>query len=165
MFCVLCALQKKVYSVAFWGIFWFVCFLLWPVGCSGQCCLISTYCEFFSFLIISSFIPLWLVKILDMISVSLNYLDLSCGLSTLENVLSMLEKNVYSAAVRQNVLYLSIKSLWSKVIQDTGCLGLVHGDDPGRWYGVGSGRGVQDWELMYTRGWFMSMYGKTSTVL
>ena len=34
-------------------------------------------------------------------------------------------------------------------IQDTGCLGLVHGDDPERCYGVGSGRGVQDWELMY----------------
>ena len=25
--------------------------------------------------------------------------------------------------------------------------------------------GVQDWELMYTRGEFMSMYGKTNTVL
>ena len=50
-------------------------------------------------------------------------------------------------------------------IQDTGCLGLVHGDDPERIYGVGGGRGVQDWELMYTRGGFMSMYGKTNTVL
>ena len=37
-------------------------------------------------------------------------------------------------------------------IQDTGCLGLVHGDDPERGYGVEGGRGVQDWELMYTRG-------------
>ena len=26
-------------------------------------------------------------------------------------------------------------------IQDTGCLGLVHGDDPERWYGVRGGRG------------------------
>ena len=51
------------------------------------------------------------------------------------------------------------------VIQDTGCLGLVCGDNPERWYGVGGGRGVQDWELMYTRGRFMSMYGKTNTVL
>ena len=50
-------------------------------------------------------------------------------------------------------------------IQDTGCLGLVHWDDSERWYGVGGGRGVQDWELMYTRGGFMSMYGKTNTVL
>ena len=50
-------------------------------------------------------------------------------------------------------------------IQDTGCLGLVHGDYLERWYGVGDGKGVQDWELMYTRGGFMSMYGKTNTVL
>ena len=45
------------------------------------------------------------------------------------------------------------------------CLGLVHGDDPERWYGVGGGRGIQDWELVYTRSGFMSMYGKTNTVL
>ena len=46
-------------------------------------------------------------------------------------------------------------------IKDTGCLGLVHWDDPERWYEEGGGRGVQDWELTYTRGRFMSMYGKT----
>ena len=50
-------------------------------------------------------------------------------------------------------------------IQDTGCLGLVHWDDPEGWYGEEGGRGVQDWELMYTRGGLMSMYGKTNTVL
>ena len=50
-------------------------------------------------------------------------------------------------------------------MQDTGCLGLVHWDDPERWYGEGGGRGVQDQELMYTRGGFMLMYGKTNTVL
>ena len=33
------------------------------------------------------------------------------------------------------------------------------------WYGKGGGRGVQDWELIYTCGGFMSMYGKTNTVL
>ena len=26
-------------------------------------------------------------------------------------------------------------------MQDTGCLGLVHGDDPERWYGEGGGEG------------------------
>ena len=46
-------------------------------------------------------------------------------------------------------------------MQDAGCLGLVHGDDPE----VGGGRGVHVWEHMYTRGGFMSMYGKTNTVL
>ena len=35
-------------------------------------------------------------------------------------------------------------------MQDTGCLGLVHWDDPEGWCGDGGGRGVQDWEVMYT---------------
>ena len=51
------------------------------------------------------------------------------------------------------------------LMQDTGCLGLVHWDDPEGWYGDGGGRGVQDGEHEYTRGGFMSMYGKTNTVL
>ena len=51
------------------------------------------------------------------------------------------------------------------LIQDTGCLGLVHWDEPERWYGEGGGSGVQSWELMYTCSGFMSMYGKTNTVL
>ena len=42
-------------------------------------------------------------------------------------------------------------------MQDTGCLGLVHWDDPERWSG---GREVQDWEHMYTHGGFMLMCGK-----
>ena len=51
------------------------------------------------------------------------------------------------------------------LMYDTGCLGLVHWDDPEGWYGMGGWSGVQNWELMYTRGRFMSMYGKTNTVL
>ena len=50
-------------------------------------------------------------------------------------------------------------------MQDTGCLGLVHWDNPESWYGKGGGRGGQEWELMYTHGRFMLMYGKTNTVL
>ena len=49
--------------------------------------------------------------------------------------------------------------------QDTACLRLVHGDDPERYYGEGGGRGVHVWEHMYTRGGFMSRYGKTNRVL
>ena len=30
------------------------------------------------------------------------------------------------------------------LMQDTGCLGLVHWDDPDGWYGEGGGREVQD---------------------
>jgi len=48
---------------------------------------------------------------------------------------------------------------------DTGCLGLVHWDDPEGWYGEGGGRRVQDGEHMYTWGGFILMYGKTNTIL
>ena len=34
-------------------------------------------------------------------------------------------------------------------MHDTGCLELVHWDDPEGWYGEGGGRRVQDGELMY----------------
>ena len=50
-------------------------------------------------------------------------------------------------------------------MQDTGSWGLVHWDDPERWYGAGGERGVQDGEHVYTRGVFMLMYGKTNTIL
>ena len=50
-------------------------------------------------------------------------------------------------------------------MHETGCLGLVHWDDSEGWSGEGVGRGVQDWELVYTRGRFMLMYGKTNTIL
>ena len=49
-------------------------------------------------------------------------------------------------------------------MHDTGCLGLVHWDDPEVWDGEGGGRGVQDGEHVYTRGGFMLMYGKTNTI-
>ena len=48
---------------------------------------------------------------------------------------------------------------------DTGCLGLVHWDDPEGWYGEGRGRRVQDGEHMYTCGGFILIYGKTNTIL
>ena len=51
------------------------------------------------------------------------------------------------------------------LMQDTGCLGLVHWDDPEGWYGEGGGSGVQDWEHMYTHGRFIFIYGKTNTIL
>ena len=49
--------------------------------------------------------------------------------------------------------------------QDTGCLGLVHWDDPEGWYGEGGGRGVQDGGHVYTRGGFVLTYGETNTIL
>ena len=50
-------------------------------------------------------------------------------------------------------------------MHETGCLGLVHWDDPEGWDGEGHGSGVQDGEHMYTHGGFKSMYGKTNTIL
>ena len=51
------------------------------------------------------------------------------------------------------------------LMHDTGCLGLVHWDDPEGWYGEGGGRRVQDGEHRYTCGGFISIFGKTNTVL
>ena len=43
---------------------------------------------------------------------------------------------------------------WDRVLR-AGAMGWPRGMD-----GEGGGRGVQDGGHMYTRGWFMSMYGK-----
>ena len=50
-------------------------------------------------------------------------------------------------------------------MHNTGCLGLVHWDDPEGWDGERGGRGVQDGEHMYNHGRFKSMYGKINTIL
>ena len=50
-------------------------------------------------------------------------------------------------------------------MHDTECLGLVHGDNPEGGYGEGGGRRVQDGEHGYTCGGFISMFGKTNTIL
>ena len=50
-------------------------------------------------------------------------------------------------------------------MHDTGCLGLVHWDDPEGWYGEGGGRRVQDGEHMYACGGFILIFGKTNTIM
>ena len=47
----------------------------------------------------------------------------------------------------------------------TGCLGLVHWDDPEGWYGEGGGRRVQDGEHMYTCDGFILIFGKSNIIL
>ena len=42
-------------------------------------------------------------------------------------------------------------------MHDTGCLGLVHWDNPEGWDGEGSAWGAKDGGHMYTHGWFMLM--------
>ena len=50
-------------------------------------------------------------------------------------------------------------------LNDTGCLGLVHWEDPEGWTGEGGGRRVQDGEHMYTCGGLILIFGKTNTIM
>ena len=50
-------------------------------------------------------------------------------------------------------------------MHDAGCLGLVHWDGPEGDYGEGGERRVQDGEHRYTCGRFISIFGKTNTVV
>ena len=50
-------------------------------------------------------------------------------------------------------------------MHDTGCLGLVHWDNPEEWYRGSGVRRLQDGEHVYTCGGFMLMYGKINTIL
>ena len=52
-----------------------------------------------------------------------------------------------------------------EVMHDTGCSRLVHWDDPEGWYGEGGGRGGSGWGTRVHPWRFMSMYGKTNTIL
>ena len=45
-------------------------------------------------------------------------------------------------------------------MHDTGCLGLMHWDNPEGWYRERGERRVQDGEYVYTCGTFMLLYGK-----
>ena len=50
-------------------------------------------------------------------------------------------------------------------MHDTGCLRLVHWDDPEGWYGEGGVKRVQDGEHMYTCGRFILIFGKNNTIM
>ena len=50
-------------------------------------------------------------------------------------------------------------------MHDTGCLGLVQWNDPESWYEEGGRRRVQEGKHMYTCGGFISIFGKTNTIL
>ena len=53
---------------------------------------------------------------------------------------------------------------FSQIFPPSGCLGLVHWDDPEGWCGEGGGRRVQDGEHMYTCSGFVLMFSKTNTL-
>ena len=82
----------------------------------------------------------------------------------------LLDSEGEGGIIRENGIETCIISCKNRIaslclMQDTACLGLVHGDDPEGCCGERGGRGVHVWDRMYTRGGFMSMYGKTNTVL
>ena len=52
-----------------------------------------------------------------------------------------------------------------RLFYTSGCLGLVHWEDPEGWNGEGGGRRVQDGEHMYTCGGFILIFGKSNTVM
>ena len=87
---------------------------------------------------------------------------------TITKIDSCSKKSVLKA--HHNGIEICIVSYMKRVaspgsMHDTGCLGLVHWDDPEGWYGEGGGRRFQDGEHMYTCGRFILIYGKTNTIL
>ena len=73
---------------------------------------------------------------------------------------------ICSSLIIETSILSSMKQVASpRLMHDTGCLGLVHWDDPEGWYREGGGRRVQDGEHVYTCGGFMLIYGKTNTIL
>ena len=57
-----------------------------------------------------------------------------------------------SATSKSILINRSFERPWRGSMHETGCLGLVHWEDPEGWDGEGGGRGVQDGEHMYTHG-------------
>ena len=109
MFCFHFYLSFSIFKFPFW-------FLLWPIGCSEACCLISTYLWIFQFSSCNWFLVLYHCdwKHTDMISVFLNLLRFVLW----PNIWSILE-NV-PCVLRRKVLCLSIKSIglmcWLKCV-------------------------------------------------
>ena len=74
------------------------------------------------------------------------------------------------SAIKKNGIETCIISYMKRIaspgsMNDTGCLGLVHWNDPEGWYGEAGGKGIQDGDQVYTCGGFMLMYGKTNKIL
>ena len=55
-----------------------------------------------------------------------------------------------SATSKSILINRSFERPWRGSMHETGCLGLVHWEDPEGWDGEGGQRGVQDGEHMYT---------------
>ena len=69
----------------------------------------------------------------------------------------MIWKNSFETCILPYVKQIASPGL----MHETGHSGPVHWDNPEGWDGEGRGRGVQDGGHVYTRGWFVLMYGKS----
>ena len=69
----------------------------------------------------------------------------------------MIWKNSFETCILPYVKQIASPGL----MHETGRSGPVHWDNPEGWDGEGRGRGVQDGGHVYTRGWFVLMYGKS----
>ena len=70
-------------------------------------------------------------------------------------------ENGIETCVLSYVKWITIPGL----MNETGCLGMVYLDDPEECDGEGGGKGIKGGEHIYTCGRFMSMYGKTTSIL
>ena len=66
-----------------------------------------------------------------------------------------LGKPMFFPVVKYGCESWTIKKASPGLMHDTGCLELLHWDDPEGWYGEGRGASVQDGEHVYTCGGFM----------
>ena len=73
----------------------------------------------------------------------------------------MISQNDIETCIHSYVKWIASPGL----MNETRWLGMVYWDDPERCNGEGSRREVKDREHMYACGRFMSMYGKTTTIL
>ena len=74
---------------------------------------------------------------------------------------------ICSSLIIETRILSSMKQVASpRSMHDTGCLGLVHWDDPEGWYREGGGRRVQDGEHVYVYLWRIHVdIWQTNTIL
>ena len=105
-----------------------------------------------------------------MVTITLYMLYISKGDTDVQNSLLDSVGEGEGGMIWENGIEICIISYMKRVaspgsMHDSGCLGMVHWDDPEGWYGEGGGRKVQDGEHVYTCGEFMLIYGKTNIIL
>ena len=91
------------------------------------------------------------------------YIIRNAGLDEVQAGIKIAGGNINNLRYADDITFIAeseeLKSLLMKVKEES------EKADPEGWYREGGGRGVQDGEHVYTCGGFMSIYGKTNTIL